>query len=280
MLNPMTHASPSRGGEAGGDRQGDALFIGLFALFCAGVIAVDIFSVLHDRAEAGAPVSWWEPAVWETSSGLVMVTLLPAVLWLVRRAPPRLSGPFGWIAVHLGAALAFSLVHVVAMGLLRSAAYVLLGAVYDPLGPLGDWPYELRKDLLVYAGTVACYPIWREVRARRAPPSDTLAAIEVRDGARRRFVPVADLLWVEAAGNYVQLRTARATILHRASLTAMERRLAADGFVRIHRSRLVSRAAIAEVDTKPSGDFAVRLTSGETLSGSRRFRAGVLSSAA
>lgn len=280
MLKSMTHASPSRGGESAGDRRGDVLFVGLFAAFCASVIAVDILSVLHDRAEAGAPVSWWEPAVWETSSGLVMVALLPAVLWLVRRAPPRLSGPYGWIAAHLGAALAFSLVHVVAMGLLRSAAYLVLGAVYDPLGPLGDWPYELRKDLLVYAGTVACYPIWREVRARRAPPADSLAAIEVRDGARRRFVPVADLLWVEAAGNYVQLRTPGATILHRASLAAMERRLAADGFVRIHRSRLVSRAAIAEVDTKPSGDFNLRLTSGETLAGSRRFRAGVLSSAA
>ncbi len=278
MLKSMTHASPSRGGEAGGDRRGDVLFIGLFALFCAGVIAVDIFSVLHDRAEAGAPVSWWEPAVWETSSGLVMVALLPAVLWLIRRAPPHLSAPFGWIAVHLGAALAFSLVHVVAMGLLRSAAYALLGSVYDPLGPLGDWPYELRKDLLAYAGTVASYPIWRELRARRAPTADRPAAIEVRDGARRRFVPVADLLWVEAAGNYVQLRTPDATVLHRASLTAMERRLGAQGFVRIHRSRLVSRAAIAQVETKPSGDFAVRLTSGETLAGSRRFRAGVLSS--
>ena len=266
-------------GGRGGDRQGERLFIALFALGASGVILVDIFSVLHDRARFGHPVPWWEPAVWEVSSGLVLTALLPGVLWLVRRVPPRLAPAFGWIAVHLAGGLVFSLVHVVAMGVLRSLAYRLVGNVYDPLGPLGEWPYELRKDLLIYAGLLAAYPLWTGFRARRAPATTSAEVLEVRDGARRLFLPVSDILWVEAAGNYVELHTGQgAAILHRASLAQMERSLA--GFVRIHRSRLVNRAAVGEVETKSSGDFAVRLGSGQTLLGSRRFRAALLTPAA
>lgn len=262
------------------DRRGDLLFMALFILFASGVIVVDIFSVLHDRAELGHPVPWWEPAVWEVSSGLVLAALLPGMMWQIRRWPPRLQPPFTWMAVHIACGLAFSLVHVIAMGLLRSAAYSVVGGVYHALGPLGDWPYELRKDLLIYAGTLAGYTLWRQFRARRAPARSQADVLEVRDGARRVFVPVADVVWVEAAGNYVDLRTREGAVLHRASLAQMEGRLAGHGFVRIHRSRLVSRGAIAQVETKSSGDFAVRLTSGETLAGSRRFRAGLRSSAA
>ena len=265
-------------GQGADDRRGDLLFMGLFVLFAGCVIVVDIFSTLHDRARFGQPVLWWEPTVWEVSSGLVLAALLPGLLWLVRRWPPRLEPPFTWIAVHITCGLAFSLLHVIGMGLLRSAAYNLIGGVYHALGPLGDWPYELRKDLLIYAGALAGYPLWRVFRSRSLPAREAPDVLEVRDGARRVFVPVADILWVEAAGNYVELHTPGGALLHRASLAQMERRLA--GFVRIHRSRLVSRAAIAQVETKSSGDFNLRLTSGETLAGSRRFRAALLSSAA
>lgn len=266
-----------RGGEDDRDRRGDRLFMGLFLLFAAGVIVVNIFSVLHDRARFGQPIAWWEPTVWDVSSGLVLAVLLPGMLWLIRRWPPRLARPFTWVAVHIAGGLAFSLIHVIAMGLLRSAAYSLVGGVYDALGPLGDWPYELRKDLLIYAGALVGYPLWRQFRARQVPPASRADILEVRDGARRVFLPVSDILWVEAAGNYVELHTGQDAFLHRASLAQMERRLG--DFVRIHRSRLVSRAAIAQVETRSSGDFVVRLLSGETLAGSRRFRAGLLSRA-
>jgi hypothetical protein len=251
----------------------DATFLAIFAVTAFAIVAVDAFSVAHDRAEAGHPVAIWEPAVWEFTSGLVLTLLAPVVMWSARRFPPALPPALGWLAWHVPAAFAFSIVHVLAMGSLRWAAYAGIGAWYDPLAPLGDWPYELRKDLLTYAGVVALYLIWRGpvvevVRIDGAP-----APIEVRDGARRLFVPIEDILWVEAAGNYVELHRRSEPVLHRAPLAEMERRLADAGFVRIHRSRLVRRAAIAAVETKPSGDFAVRLVTGETLAGSRRFRA-------
>jgi DNA-binding LytR/AlgR family response regulator len=89
-------------------------------------------------------------------------------------------------------------------------------------------------------------------------------------------VPLADVQWVEAAGNYVELHRGGAPVLHRASLSEMERRLSAAGFVRIHRSRLVRRDAIAAVESKPAGDFVVRLRDGPELAGSRRYRRPLL----
>lgn len=87
---------------------------------------------------------------------------------------------------------------------------------------------------------------------------------------------LADVAWVEAAGNYVELHRQGEAVLHRASLTAMAQRLERAGFVRIHRSRLVRRDAIAEVVSKTSGDFVVRLRDGRELAGSRRYRRPLL----
>ena len=252
------------------------MFLLVAVLAGLAIVTVDVFSVFHDRAAAGRAVPIWEPAVWELSSWLILLALAPAVMALTRRQPLRPPPAFGWLGWHLPAGLAFSLLHVLGMGLVRSLVYAGIGGHYDPLAPLGDWTYEMRKDLLTYAGLVTLYTIWRGPPPPAADPGEELPPIEVRDGTRRLFVPISDILWVEAAGNYVELHRASAPLLHRAALAEMERRLVGAGFVRIHRSRLVRRDAIVAVETKPSGDFAVRLAGGQVLAGSRRFRSQAL----
>ena len=199
-----------------------------------------------------------------------------------RRAWPT-HGPWPRkIAIHVGAAVFVSFVHVSVAGVLRWAAYKAAGGYYNPLGPLGDWPYELRKDVFVYVTILAVYVAWRHWRSPQVTPvspkaPEALEVLEVRDGARRHFVPLDEVTWVEAAGNYVELHRGAGGLLHRASLAEMERRLHAAGFVRIHRSRLVRREAIAGVESKPTGDFTVQLRDGRELAGSRRFRKPLLS---
>ncbi|MBW8812547.1 MAG: LytTR family transcriptional regulator [Caulobacterales bacterium] len=254
----------------------DGLFIAAAAAFGVAIVVVDTFSVTHDRAEAGRPIATWEPLTWETTSVVVMLALLPLVMALTRRAPPRLAAWRRTAVVHVLGAIAFSLTHVTAMGLLRWAVYAGLGAHYSPVGPLSEFPYELRKDLLAYLGLVAGYCAWMRLQPAPAPHPEPLEALEVREGARRRFVPLSEVAWLEAAGNYVELHRAAGPILHRASLSEMERRLRDHGYVRIHRSRLVRQAAIAQVDSKPSGDFTVRLADGRELAGSRRYRRPLL----
>ena len=258
-------------------KAGDGVFLGLVALLLVTFAVVNAFSVAHDRAALSRPLPFWQPLAWELSSIVVILALAPAFLAFTRRVWP-LDPP--WIRVvglHLLAIGAFSLLHVLGMGALRWAIYAALGAEYAPLGPLGNFLYEFRKDALAYVGFTALYVGWRTIRASRVSPAQaTRDVVEVRDGARRHFVPLSEVAWVEAAGNYVELHCGATPILHRASLSEMERQLQGAGFVRIHRSRLVRRAAVAQVESKPSGDFVVRLTDGRELAGSRRYRRPLL----
>ncbi|HYD44370.1 MAG TPA: LytTR family DNA-binding domain-containing protein [Phenylobacterium sp.] len=270
---------PARSGTSGGPvgtsgwSRDDLVFYGVFLACAAAVATVNAFSRIDELERfQGGRVPLWQPVVWEISSVLLIALLVPAVMWLTRRFAPRPPPPFGWVLAHLGGLVLFSVVHVTGMGLLRALAYQAVGARYDALAPLGNWPYELRKDALIYLAVVAIYTTWRLLRAPPQRPEPQAAALEVRDGARRLFVPVEDILWVEAAGNYVELHRPAGAVLHRAPLQEIEARLAPQGFVRIHRSRLVRRAAIAAIETNPSGDFAVTLKDGRALAGSRRYR--------
>jgi hypothetical protein len=254
----------------------DLLFTGIGVTVMAVFLTFNAMNVYHEHMEAGLPLHPWEPAVWEGSSGLYFLAISRVILPLARRVWP-LDRPIApKLAIHLAAAVAVSLLHVVAVGVMRWGAYRLLHEDYEALGPLGDWPYELRKDLLAYTGIVGLYVIWR--LARRADPAGETSreVLEVRDGARRHFVPLTEVVWIEAAGNYVELHRGGAGLLHRASLSEMERRLQTAGFVRIHRSRLVRREAVEAVESKPTGDFVVRLRDGRELAGSRRYRRPLL----
>lgn len=251
----------------------DLLFTAVAAAVMVVLLYFNVLNIADERARDGRPVALWEPAVWEATSGVYFLAVSPLVTAIARRfwltRPP-------WgrkIAAHAAAAILVSLGHVLAIGLARWAIYRLVGGYYGLFWPLGDWPYELRKDVLVYAAIVGIYVVWRSLRDRAQAATPSAAEVlEVRDGSRRHFVPLADVVWVEAAGNYVQLHRGGTGLLHRASLSEMERRLQSAGFVRIHRSRLVRREAVAAVESKPTGDFVVRLRDGRELAGSRRYR--------
>ena len=61
---------------------------------------------------------------------------------------------------------------------------------------------------------------------------------------------------------------------------ALEEQLAASGFVRIHRSRLVNRHHVRSISGNDSGDFTVTLDDGRQIGGSRRWRDALTGSVA
>jgi DNA-binding LytR/AlgR family response regulator len=62
-----------------------------------------------------------------------------------------------------------------------------------------------------------------------------------------RFVSRSQVRYVEAHGDYARLHTARGSHLVRTPLSVLEQRWAGAGFVRIHRSTLVSLAHVDEI---------------------------------
>ena len=127
-------------------------------------------------------------------------------------------------------------------------------------------------DLLGAGGGALSFELWRHVPALAAAAA-LVALLRSRVGQRDRATSAIPLLprqidWVQAAGNYVELRANGQTVVHRSSIRAAERDLGRHGFVRIHRSTLVRRDRIARV--RPHD---VILTDGTHLKVGKRYRA-------
>ena len=71
--------------------------------------------------------------------------------------------------------------------------------------------------------------------------------VPVERGGVTRFVPVSQIRYVEAEGDYARLHTADESHLVRVPLTQLEQDWADAGFVRIHRSILIATAFVDEV---------------------------------
>jgi two-component system LytT family response regulator len=104
--------------------------------------------------------------------------------------------------------------------------------------------------------------------ARRAGPD----RLVVKSGGRIYFVPVDDIDWIEAAGNYLRLHVGKDDHLLRESLTALEKKLDPAHFVRIHRSTIVNLARIRELQPAFHGDYVIILNDGTELALSRSCR--------
>ena len=94
----------------------------------------------------------------------------------------------------------------------------------------------------------------------------------VKSGGRIVFVDVDSIDWAEAEGNYVRLHAGSETHLLRQTMAELQSALGDDRFVRIHRSRLVNLARIAELQVSGGGECDVVLHSGLRLGVSRTAR--------
>lgn len=99
-----------------------------------------------------------------------------------------------------------------------------------------------------------------------------LERIGIESGGRIRVVSVADIDYVSANGNYVDLHVGDRTHLVRESLKNLERRLDPERFCRIHRSAIVNLKRVDSIRRKSYGDCTVELTTGTTLKASRTYR--------
>jgi two-component system LytT family response regulator len=91
----------------------------------------------------------------------------------------------------------------------------------------------------------------------------------VRDGHRVTFVPVTDIAWIDASGNYARLHTAGRTHLLRETLKSLEARLDPERFVRVHRSAIVNIERIVAMEPYFHGECVLTLKDGTKVTSSR-----------
>lgn len=276
MTSGGDHGTSGNSRSAGLPRDPRALAAMVFVPAGLVYMAVNAASMIDQRRALGRPIAAWQAWVLEGTSLVVWCLLLPVVLALAIRL---LRGPL-WLAAlgHAGGFVAVSCTHILLMHGLRVALYSLEGHDYAPSEPWSDrLLFEARKDVITYVSILAVFLLARRlvagpVSAPLPQPSGETALIEVRDGNRVVMLRPGEIDWVGAAGNYVELHGAFGSELARRTMADIEAELAPYGFVRVHRSRLVRRTAIATTLTRQSGDFDITLRSGTVISGSRRYR--------
>ncbi len=96
--------------------------------------------------------------------------------------------------------------------------------------------------------------------------------LPIKSNGRIILLKTEDIDWIEAEHNYVRLHTKGLTHLIRETMSALEAKLSAKQFRRIHRSTIVNVERIREIQPWFRGDAIVMLDNGQKLTASRNFR--------
>lgn len=95
--------------------------------------------------------------------------------------------------------------------------------------------------------------------------------IEVKSRGRIVLLPVDEIDWASAAGNYVELHAGKDRHLVRESLGRLGERLDPSKFARVHRSVIVNLDRVAEMSPISNGDYTLFLHGGTRLVLSRTY---------
>lgn len=104
------------------------------------------------------------------------------------------------------------------------------------------------------------------------PTNDGPDRLQVKEDGRIWLLPVKDVDWIEAKGNYVMIHSKQKSYRLRETLTNMEQQLAPKSFVRVHRSSLVNINAVEALEPWFNGDYMLMLHDGQRIKLSRRYK--------
>ena len=102
--------------------------------------------------------------------------------------------------------------------------------------------------------------------------SQWLSRLSIKDDERILFVPVDEIIWIEAANKYVVIYTQAGSHVSRQTIQGLEDQLNPREFVRTHRSTIVRKAAVRGLHPLFHGDYIVKLVNGAEVTLSRSFR--------
>jgi DNA-binding LytR/AlgR family response regulator len=109
--------------------------------------------------------------------------------------------------------------------------------------------------------------VLRQVIAKRLAPR-----IAFKANGSILLLDLADILAVQAEGNYVSLRPRTNRFLVHESLSSLAEKLKPYGFIRIHRSVVVNISAVEEIQPLPTGEYRLRVKDGKQYLVTRTYK--------
>ena len=96
-----------------------------------------------------------------------------------------------------------------------------------------------------------------------------LEKINVEHLGKITSIYVRDVEFFSAAGDYVEIHVEDQSFLKKGTITALEELLDSEQFPRIHRSTIINRDRVVEIEPRGSGSFIFKFSSGHSVTSSR-----------
>ena len=143
---------------------------------------------------------------------------------------------------------------------------------------------------------------WQQLNQAADSESQYLTQVAIRSVGKVQLVAIKDIVWMASAGNYVELHldqnsvnnsnhtnnnnnsnsssssSSSSSVLHRVSLSYLEKHLDPAIFTRVHRTSIIRLSEVSEFLTLPDASYAVVLKSGAKVTVSQRYKETLLAS--
>ena len=237
-----------------------------------------------NRSGEGASFKLWEPFVWEFSSAIAIIVLIPGILWLTKKHPLSWLKIKQSLIIYCLGALVFSILHIFGMVMLRELVYGWQNMNYDFGNLIYEFLYEFRKDAWTFIFIVIVIQSYDFILSRIRGEANLVANGEeetthqpidrllVKKLGKEFIIKIADVEWLESSGNYVNLHIKDRIYPIRSTLSGFIENFAVRGFCRIHRSTGVNLEYVDTIEPMAGGDSEITLKNGQRLSVSRRYK--------
>lgn len=139
----------------------------------------------------------------------------------------------------------------------------------------GKFNNALNKFLLRYnshATSSNMYAGLLKMLQEQQQSATWLERIMIKDLQRIFYIPVTEVFYFEASGDYVKVVTAEKVHLVNESLAALEQKLSPQQFIRIHRSFIINTEQVAEFIPYFNGEYKLVMRNKDTLKMSRNYK--------
>ena len=139
--------------------------------------------------------------------------------------------------------------------------------------------WKILEGVLLYIIVVLTYFLFllreklaekekNEIRLSKLIQSSELERVAVKDRQQIHIIPVRDIHYIEACGDYVSLFTANNSFLKEKTMKYFEENLPPKQFIRIHRSYMVNVNEISKIELYEKENYRVYLKDGKMLKAS------------
>lgn len=250
----------------------------LGAFLVVNVLANGYVAYIETRPDG---IAGWKPWLWETSSAVSIIILLPLLVWYSEHYPIRSQSIRKQLLNHFILSVCFCAAHLSLMVSMRNMIYYLSAESYQFDWRFSNLLYEYTKDARVYVFFIVLFEVYRfmvrrwrgEASVLSNPPdlprpeaSETwLDQVLVKMLNQEFLIKLSQVDFIKSSGNYQELYVKGRAYPFRITQSALLDKLDPARFIKINRGEIINIHSVANFVRDNASEAKVVLTDGSAL---------------